>query len=124
MFITVEGIEGVGKTTNMEYLQQLILAAGRELVVTREPGGTQLGEAIRGLRQCVGCPTCLGTNAPSARRNMSDFAQRRGGISGCRLRAIAVFSTAGRRALADDIDGGAGSDRNRDRLCATTRDRR
>jgi dTMP kinase len=48
-FITVEGIEGVGKTTNMKYLQQLITAAGRELVVTREPGGTPLGEAIRGL---------------------------------------------------------------------------
>lgn len=48
-FITVEGIEGVGKTTNMEYLQQLITAAGRELVVTREPGGTPLGEAIRAL---------------------------------------------------------------------------
>ena len=49
MFITVEGIEGVGKTTNMEYLQQTITAAGRDLVVTREPGGTPLGEAIRGL---------------------------------------------------------------------------
>ena len=49
MFITVEGIEGVGKTTNMEYLQQIITAAGKELVVTREPGGTPLGEAIRGL---------------------------------------------------------------------------
>jgi dTMP kinase len=48
-FITVEGIEGVGKTTNMEYLQQLITAAGKDLVVTREPGGTPLGEAIRGL---------------------------------------------------------------------------
>jgi dTMP kinase len=33
----------------MEYLQQLITAAGKELVVTREPGGTLLGEAIRGL---------------------------------------------------------------------------
>lgn len=48
-FITVEGIEGVGKTTNMEFLQQQITAAGKELVVTREPGGTPLGEAIRGL---------------------------------------------------------------------------
>jgi dTMP kinase len=48
-FITVEGIEGVGKTTNMEYLRQLITAGGKELVVTREPGGTPLGEAIRGL---------------------------------------------------------------------------
>jgi dTMP kinase len=49
LFITVEGIEGVGKTTNLEYLQQLITAAGKELVVTREPGGTPLGEAIRTL---------------------------------------------------------------------------
>jgi dTMP kinase len=49
LFITVEGIEGVGKTTNLEYLQQLITAAGKELVVTREPGGTPLGEAIRDL---------------------------------------------------------------------------
>jgi dTMP kinase len=48
-FITVEGIEGVGKTTNLEYLRQLITAGGKELVVTREPGGTPLGEAIRGL---------------------------------------------------------------------------
>jgi dTMP kinase len=48
-FITVEGIEGVGKTTNMEFLRQLITTAGKELLVTREPGGTPLGEAIRGL---------------------------------------------------------------------------
>jgi len=48
-FITVEGIEGVGKTTNMEFIHRLLLAAGRDVVVTREPGGTPLGEAIRGL---------------------------------------------------------------------------
>ena len=48
-FITVEGIEGVGKTTNMEYIHQRLLAAGKDVVVTREPGGTPLGEAIRGL---------------------------------------------------------------------------
>ncbi len=48
-FITVEGIEGVGKTTNMEFLRQLITTAGKELLVTREPGGTPLGEVIRGL---------------------------------------------------------------------------
>jgi dTMP kinase len=48
-FITVEGIEGVGKSTNMEFIQQRLLASGKDVVVTREPGGTPLGEAIRGL---------------------------------------------------------------------------
>lgn len=48
-FITVEGIEGVGKTTNMTFVEQTLLAAGCEVIVTREPGGTALGEAIRGL---------------------------------------------------------------------------
>ena len=48
-FITVEGIEGVGKTTNMEFIHQQLLASGKDVVVTREPGGTPLGEAIRGL---------------------------------------------------------------------------
>jgi len=48
-FITVEGGEGVGKTTNMEYLRERIEAAGHPVVMTREPGGTPLAEAIRGL---------------------------------------------------------------------------
>jgi dTMP kinase len=49
MFITVEGIEGVGKSTNMEYIRRQLQAAGRDVLVTREPGGTPLAEAIRGL---------------------------------------------------------------------------
>ena len=48
-FITVEGIEGVGKTTNITYVQQLLEANGIDVVLTREPGGTPLGEAIRAL---------------------------------------------------------------------------
>lgn len=46
-FITLEGSEGCGKTTNMAYIEQLLNDAGVELVVTREPGGTPLGETIR-----------------------------------------------------------------------------
>jgi len=46
-FITLEGSEGCGKTTNMEYIEQQLKDAGIELVVTREPGGTPLGETIR-----------------------------------------------------------------------------
>ncbi len=49
LFITLEGIEGVGKTTNMEFIHQQLLAAGKEVVLTREPGGTSLGEDIRNL---------------------------------------------------------------------------
>ena len=49
LFITVEGGEGVGKSTNMAYLEEHLKAQGIELLVTREPGGTALGEGIRGL---------------------------------------------------------------------------
>ncbi|MGV6826479.1 MAG: dTMP kinase [bacterium] len=46
-FITLEGIEGAGKSTSLKLIEQTIRNAGIELVVTREPGGTALGEALR-----------------------------------------------------------------------------
>ena len=49
LFITVEGGEGVGKSTNMAFLEDFLRRNGVELVVTREPGGTRLGEDIRQL---------------------------------------------------------------------------
>ena len=49
LFITVEGGEGVGKSTNMAFLQERLSSLGIDLVVTREPGGTQLGEDVREL---------------------------------------------------------------------------
>ncbi|WP_415894543.1 dTMP kinase [Neptuniibacter sp. PT34_22] len=48
-FITVEGTEGVGKSTNIEYLCQLLSDRGIEIVLTREPGGTPLAEELREL---------------------------------------------------------------------------
>jgi dTMP kinase len=48
-FITVEGIEGTGKSTNIDFLTNLIEAQGFEVMRTREPGGTPLAERIRQL---------------------------------------------------------------------------
>lgn len=48
-FITLEGIEGVGKTTQVETVRRTLAALGRPCRMTREPGGTPLAEAIRAL---------------------------------------------------------------------------
>jgi dTMP kinase len=46
-FITLEGLEGVGKSTQLEFVERVIRDAGFSVRVTREPGGTGLGERIR-----------------------------------------------------------------------------
>ncbi len=48
-FITLEGSEGSGKSTNLNFIHQRLQQAGIEVVLTREPGGTPLGETIREL---------------------------------------------------------------------------
>jgi dTMP kinase len=47
MFITVEGIDGAGKSTHVPWLAEVLASSGRMLRVTREPGGTALGERLR-----------------------------------------------------------------------------
>jgi dTMP kinase len=54
LFITVEGGEGVGKSTNIEFLEQHLKSQGVDLILSREPGGTPLAENIRRLLLQVG----------------------------------------------------------------------
>lgn len=49
MLVSFEGLDGSGKTTQVEHLRAFLEADGREVVTAREPGGTPLGEQIRAL---------------------------------------------------------------------------
>ena len=49
MFITFEGPEGSGKTTQIQRLSRALLADGRDVITTREPGGTRIGDGVRAL---------------------------------------------------------------------------
>ncbi|MEW6591704.1 MAG: dTMP kinase [Pseudomonadota bacterium] len=48
-FITLEGVDGAGKSTHLAFVADWLRAQGREVIVTREPGGTPLGETLREL---------------------------------------------------------------------------
>ncbi|MCX7143749.1 MAG: dTMP kinase [Proteobacteria bacterium] len=48
-FITLEGVDGAGKSTHMDWIARRLEAEGKAVVVTREPGGTPLGEELRKL---------------------------------------------------------------------------
>ncbi|MHB9101358.1 MAG: dTMP kinase [Sulfuricella sp.] len=48
-FITLEGIDGAGKSTHLNWLAERLRSQGKNVLVTREPGGTPLGEALREL---------------------------------------------------------------------------
>ncbi len=54
-FLTFEGAEGSGKSTHIQLLADRLRSLGQEVVTTREPGGTPLCEAIRGLLQYDSC---------------------------------------------------------------------
>jgi len=49
LFITLEGVEGAGKSANLVFIRKWLEHAGHEVIVTREPGGTELGERIRDI---------------------------------------------------------------------------
>ena len=49
MLITLEGIEGSGKTTQIDYIAAYLQKSGLDYIITKEPGGTRLGEKIRSI---------------------------------------------------------------------------
>ena len=49
LFISMEGPDGAGKTTQIELLNKYLSERGYEVIITREPGGTRISEAIRGI---------------------------------------------------------------------------
>jgi dTMP kinase len=67
-FITVEGIDGAGKSTHVGWLARRLEERGHEVVITREPGGTVLGEALR--------PILLQTPMDAATEALLMFAAR------------------------------------------------
>ncbi len=49
MFITLEGIEGSGKTTQLKHIVEFLKKKNHQCIVTREPGGTTIGKKIRAI---------------------------------------------------------------------------
>ena len=84
MFVTFEGMDGSGKTTQVERLRAALEAEGREVVTAREPGQTELGEAIRNL-VLHGGPMTPWAEASSLRR-LPSRGSRRGRAPGARAR--------------------------------------
>lgn len=48
-FITLDGVDGAGKSTHLAYVAERLRQRGHEVIITREPGGTPLGEVLRDL---------------------------------------------------------------------------
>ena len=88
-FITLEGIDGAGKSTHILSIADFLRARGKDVVVTREPGGTPLGEELREL--LLSQPMNIETETPLM------FAARREHIA----QVIAPALAAGRWVLSD-----------------------
>ncbi len=106
MFVTFEGLDGSGKSTQAELLRARLEADGVEVVSTREPGGTELGEKVRDLVLHGGhvapwAEALLYAAARAAARRRGDQARARAGRGG-HLRPLPrlVGRVPGRRARA------------------------
>ncbi len=75
LFVTFEGLDGSGKTTQLRRLAMRLIAAGHEVVTTRQPGGTALGDGIRRLLLDSRAEASVGAIAPVAELTLM-FADR------------------------------------------------
>lgn len=77
LFVSFEGVDGVGKTTQVEKLRDYLASRGYEVVVTREPGGTALGKAIRRmLLHGVAAGSAVAGTSADAGNSAADIAPR------------------------------------------------
>jgi dTMP kinase len=114
-FITLEGIDGAGKSTHVGSVAEFLRGKGKQVVVTREPGGTPLGERLRGvlLSQAMDIET----------ETLLMFAARREHIA----RVIAPALAQGRWVVSDRFTDstyayqGAGGGMAKDRIAALER---
>ncbi len=114
-FVTFEGPEGSGKSTQITRLAQRLRARGREVVATREPGGTEIGEQIRNIvihnargdEMCPEAELLLYTAARAQLvREIITPALQRGAVvlSDRYLDSSAVYQGIGRDLPADSVD--------------------
>jgi len=87
-FITFEGLDGAGKTTQLKRLAAALTAEGRDVVTTRQPGGTALGDRIRGVLLDSKSEAELGGIAPEAEMALM-FADRAQSLRQVILPAVA-----------------------------------
>jgi dTMP kinase len=90
-FITFEGLDGSGKTTQLRRLASTLEAEGRQVVTLRQPGGTILGDRIRGILLDSKSEAALGPIAPAAEMALM-FADRAQSIAQIILPALEVGS--------------------------------
>ncbi|MFR0867756.1 MAG: dTMP kinase [Adlercreutzia sp.] len=81
VFVTFEGRNGAGKSTQIRFLARLLEDAGREVVRLREPGGTAVGEALRAVvldpaHEAERPPSCSSTRRPGPRSSTRSSARR------------------------------------------------
>ena len=59
MFISLEGSEGVGKTTSLNFINEYIESLGHKVLLTREPGGTPMAEELNNMQHNVSQKTMM-----------------------------------------------------------------